>query len=151
MRANKPDADFTLDRSLTYRLHLLHKVTDQDSANAYPAVAGLSLSQGRCLSTIGTFAPLSVQDLAQRANLHKGQASRAAQSLVDLGLIRKQDHPEDGRGVVLSLTAAGRKAFAQTMALIAQRNAQIFGCLNSQEQHTLSQLLDRLLAHNRPR
>jgi hypothetical protein len=34
------------------------------------------------------------------------------------------------------------------MALIAQRNDEIVGCLNAQEQATLSQLLDRLVAHN---
>lgn len=139
-----------LDRTLTYRLHLLHKLTDADSQGAYPQHTGLSLSDGRCLATIGTFEPLSVQVLAQKANLNKGQASRAAQALVDRGLVRKQDHPEDGRGVVLQLTPAGRKAFARTMAMIEQRNDAIFGCLNAREQATLSSLLDRLIQHARP-
>jgi len=70
-----------LDRTLTYRLHLLHKLTDQESQRAYVAEAGLSMSDGRCLTAVGTFAPLSVNDLAQKANLNKGQASRAADSL----------------------------------------------------------------------
>ena len=140
---------FRLDRSLSYRLHLLHKLTDLDSQHAYPREAGLSLSDGRCLATIGTFEPLSVKDLAEHANLNKGQASRAAQSLVEQGLVLKQDSEADGRGVVLSLTPAGRKAWARTMALIEQRNQQIFGCLNAAEQATLGKLFDRLIDHNR--
>ncbi len=43
-----------------------------------------------------TFAPLSVNDLAQKANLNKGQASRAAQSLVEQGLVVKAASPTDG-------------------------------------------------------
>ncbi len=139
-----------LDRTLSYRLHLLHKLTDQDSQHAYPREAGLSLSDGRCLATIGTFEPLSVKDLAQRANLDKGQASRAAQALVDQGLVNKQSDRQDARGVVLTLTEAGRAAFARTMDLIHRRNQAIFGCLSEVEQATLSALLDRLIEQARP-
>ena len=140
---------FRLDRSLSYRLHLLHKLTDLDSQHAYPREAGLSLSDGRCLATIGTFEPLSVKDLAQRANLDKGQACRAAQALVDQGLVCKQHDKADARGVVLTLTDAGRTAFERTMALVRRRNQQIFGCLSEAEQQTLSTLFDRLIDHSR--
>jgi len=139
-----------LDRTLTYRLHQLHKLTDADSQTVYPEQTGLSMSNGRCLTTIGTFEPLSVKELAEKANLNKGQASRAAQALVDQGLVLKADHPGDGRGVVLTLTPGGRKIFKRAMAMVAQRNEDIFGCLSSQEQSLLSTLFDRLIAHARP-
>lgn len=144
-----PSESPALDRRLSYRLHLLHKLIDQVSQAAYPREAGLSLSDGRCLAAIGAFEPLSVKDLAAQANLTKGQASRAAQALVDQGLVRKQDSPDDGRGVVLTLSAPGRKACARTMAVIDRRNEQIFGCLSGTERTTLSALLDRLIRHNR--
>ena len=140
-----------LDRTLTYRLHQLHKLTDSDSQLAYPECTGLSMSNGRCLSTIGSFEPLSVKELAEKANLDKGQASRAAQALVDQGLVCKADHPGDGRGVVLTLTASGRKVFKNAMHMIAQRNEEIFGCLTEREQASLSAMLDRLIAHANPR
>ncbi len=144
-----PASPAALDRTLSYRLHLLHKLTDMDSQHAYLREAGLSLSDGRCLATIGTFEPLSVKDLAQRANLDKGQASRAAQALVDQGLVCKQHDKADARGVVLTLTDAGRAAFERTMALVRRRNQQIFGCLSEAEQQTLSTLFDRLIDHSR--
>ena len=144
-------ASAPLDRTLSYRLHRLHKLTDQDSASAYPRQAGLSMSDGRCLASIGSFEPLSVNDLAQQTHLNKSQASRAAQALVAQGLVDKRDHPGDGRGVVLTLTEAGRAAWQRTMALIHQRNQQIVDCLSADEQAMLSGLLDRLIEHNRPR
>jgi DNA-binding MarR family transcriptional regulator len=138
-----------LDRTLSYRLHLLHKLTDQDSQHAYPREAGLTLSDGRCLATIGTFEPLSVKDLAQKANLDKGQASRAAQALVDQCLVNKQSDRQDARSVVLTLTDSGRAAFERTMDLVHRRNQAIFGCLDESEQATLSALFDRLIDHSR--
>lgn len=139
-----------LDRSLTYRLHLLHKVSDHGSHQAYLDQVGLSLSEARCLATVGAFQPMSVMDLADRGNLNKGQASRAAQILVDKGWIEKKNNPHDGRGVTLSLTSSGKKLWRHTMTLIEVRNQQIFGCLSQTERNTLGQLLDRLIEHNMP-
>jgi len=134
-----------LERTLTYRLHLLHKLTDIESQRAYVADAGLSMSDGRCLTAVGTFAPLSVNDLAQKANLNKGQASRAAQSLVDQGLVVKAASPTDGRGVVLTLTPKGKKAWQRTMDVVGQRNQDIFGVLSAAERTQLSDFFDRLI------
>ncbi len=134
-----------LDRTLTYRLHLLHKLTDIESQRAYVADAGLSMSDGRCLTAVGTFAPLSVNDLAQKANLNKGQASRAAQSLVDQGLVVKAASPTDGRGVVLTMTPKGKKAWQRAMQVVGQRNQDIFGVLSEAERAQLSDFFDRLI------
>lgn len=137
-----------LEQTFTYRLHLLHKVSDLETQQRYPAAVGLTLSDGRCLTAIGRFESLSVKDLARYANLNKSQASRAAQALVTQGLVSKRDSPEDGRGVTLALTAAGREACARAMQLVHERNAEIVGCLSPTEQGQLSALLDRLVAHN---
>ncbi len=112
------------------------------------AGVGLSMSEARCLATVGSFEPMSVMDLADKGNLNKRQASRAAQGLVDKGLVAKKDNPSDARGVALSLTPKGRKLWKPTMQLIEVRNQQILGCLSPEEQATLSQWLDRLVAHN---
>lgn len=136
-----------LDEQLTYRLHLLHKLTDAASGQAYVAEAGLPLGEGRCLAAIGAFGPLSVVQLGERANLDKGQASRAAQSLVDQGLVAKAASAVDARAVVLSLTPRGRAAWKRVMALIERRNHEIFGCLTAAEQRQLAGLLERLVAH----
>jgi predicted nucleic acid-binding Zn-ribbon protein len=65
---------------------------------------------------------MSVMDLSFKANVNKGQASRAAQILVDRGFIRKAENPNDGRGVELTLTAEGQELWAKTMKLIEARN-----------------------------
>lgn len=133
---------------LTYRLHRLAKLTDRQSIDAYAQVFGLGVGEARCLAAIGQFAPLSVKDLAARANLDKAQASRAAQMLVDRALVLKSASETDARGVVLTLTRTGRPLWKRVMRLIEQRNADIFGCLTSTEQRQLEGLFDRLIAHS---
>ncbi len=132
---------------LTWRLHRLAKLTDRQSTDAYASVFGLGVGEARCLAAIGQFAPLSVKDLASRANLDKAQASRAAQMLVDRALVLKSASETDARGVVLTLTRVGRPLWKRVMQLIEQRNADIFGCLSKAERRQLEAVFDRLIAH----
>lgn len=141
-----PSASFVLERSLTYRLHALAKLTDRASHAAYLEGAGLSHSEGRCLAAIGRYAPLSLIDFAAAANLNKGQASRAVQSLVERGLARKAASPTDGRGVVLTLTPQGERVYRRVLAVIERRNRDITGCLDPSERALLDDLIDRLIA-----
>ena len=138
-----------LERTLTHRLHTLHKLSDRLSQAAYVQDAGMTMSEGRCLAAIGAFEPLSVSELAHAANLNKGQASRAAQALVDTGLVRKSADTEDGRSVVLALTTKGRERWRQVMALIERRNREIFGVLVRDERLQLGRMLDRLIERAR--
>lgn len=145
----KPAALPALDRFLTYRLHLVNKLTDRFSSDAYADEFGLPVGEARCLAAIGNFAPLSVVELAAKANLNKGQASRAAQALAERGLVSKDASETDGRSVVLAPTPSGRALWNRVMALIARRNDEIFGCLSPAERRQLGGMLDRLITHAR--
>lgn len=138
---------FELQRSFTHRLHTLHKLTDRVSQAAYLEEAGMPIAEGRCLAAVGSFAPLSVNELARAANLDKGQASRAAQALVAQGLVRKVASAADGRGVVLTLTADGERSWRRVMAVIERRNEEILGCLGDDERRGLEDLLERLVGY----
>jgi len=138
-----------LDQTVTHRLHELSKLTDRVTQLAYETEVGIPMHEGRCLAAIGAFAPLSINDLARQANLNKAPASRAAQSLVEQGLVRKTASAEDGRGVILTLTTKGRRVWLRAMALIERRNAEIASCLEPAEQKQFSGMLERLVRHAR--
>jgi len=138
--------DVRLDDFLTYRLHRVARLADRDAAADYLAACGLGLSEGRCLAAIGSFAPLSLNDLARAANQDKGHVSRSAAALVDKGLVAKEASPDDARGVVLTLTRAGQRTFARAMLLIERRNAAAFSALSASERRQLGSLLDKITA-----
>jgi DNA-binding MarR family transcriptional regulator len=139
-----------LEQSLTWRLHRVARLADRDVGAAYLAACGVGVSEGRCLAAIGSFAPLSLADLARAANQDKGHASRVAQALVDKGLVAKVESPDDARAVSLTLTAAGRRAFTRAMALIEHRNDEAFSALSVAERKTLGSLLDRVATSLQP-
>jgi len=147
MSAAKRSTTPRLERYFTYRLNTLSKLNDMASQELYLAGGGLSLPETRCLAAVGSFPELTVNQLAFESNLDKGQASRAAQSLVDRGLLTKQASPVDGRSVILSLTRQGKPLWEKVMALIDQRNAELLSCLTDAEQQQLQDLFDRMLAH----
>ena len=148
-RRKSPRPARPLAQSFTHRLHTLQKLTDRVSQAAYEAETGLALGEARCLTAVGAFAPLSVKDLARLANVDKGQASRAAQTLVDKGLVLKNPDPQDARGVVLSFTPEGEALYHRLMKVIHRRNAEIVACLSPAEQAQFDRMLSKLVAHAR--
>lgn len=133
-----------LDRFLTYRLHRVARLSDRETGTAYLVECGLNLGEARCLAAIGSFAPLSLNDLARAANQDKGHASRSAQALVERGLVSKEASATDARGVVLGLTRKGRGLYARTLRLIARRNDETFAVLTVAERRMLGEMLDRV-------
>lgn len=138
-----------LAESFTHRLHTLQKLTDKVTQDAYLAATGLPLGEGRCLTAVGAFAPLSVKDLARRANVDKAQASRAAQALVDKGLVEKSASSADARGVELRFTPEGQRLWQRLMTVVEERNQQIVGCLSATERAQFDRILTRLVEHAR--
>ncbi|MBK8455103.1 MAG: winged helix-turn-helix transcriptional regulator [Thiofilum sp.] len=136
------------ERFLTYRLHLFNKLTDKASSDAYMNELGLPVGAARCLAAIGSFAPLSVKDLAIYANLNKAQASRATQALLERGYVFKEGNQQDARGVVITLTPSGQAIWLQIMQIVERRNKEIFGCLTEKERQQLGTLLDKLIKAN---
>ena len=148
-RARRRRRPTPLGESFTHRLHTLQKLTDKVTQAAYLEATGLPLGDGRCLAAVGAFEPLSVKDLARMANVDKAQASRAAQTLVDKGLVTKTVSATDARGVVLRFTPAGQALWRRLMAVVEARNQQIVACLTEAERAQFADLLTRLVAHAR--
>ena len=140
-----------LEQQLSWRLHRLGKLTDAATAAAYAGELGLGVAEARALAAIGSFEPLSVNDLAAHAHLDKAQASRAAQMLVERGSVIKAPSETDARAVVLRLSRPGRALHARALRLIDRRNREIMGCLGAAERRQLLGLVDRLIAHAVPR
>jgi DNA-binding MarR family transcriptional regulator len=133
-----------LDQFLTYRLHRVARLSERETGAAYLTACGLNASEARCLAAVGSFEPLSVNDLAHLANQDKGHASRSAKALVASGLVAKEESSDDGRAVVLKLTRRGRAVYVKTMRVIDERNAAAFAVLSARERKLLGNMLDRI-------
>lgn len=134
-----------LDQFLTYRLHIVNKLSERASSERIQAKIGITLPEARLIAAVGSFGPFSVMELARHANLDKSQASRAADALMRRGLMRRDASEEDGRLVLVSLTPEGRALYRRVMPVARKVNADFFACLDERERNTLDQILDKLI------
>ena len=111
--------------------------------------AGLTDPQFTVLAWLTKEGPMTPGHLAERERIQPPSMTRTVNSLVDLGLVAKAEHPTDGRQVVVSLTVAGVAEVDETRrrrdAWLADRLRQM-----TQDERTLladaAELLRRIAA-----
>lgn len=143
----KAAAKAGLEQFLTYRMHVLNKLSDRGIGERYQTKLGITLPEARVIASVGSFGPFSIMDLAKHANLDKSQASRAAEALTQRGLVGRAPSAEDGRAVVISLTPEGRALFRKVMPIARKWNADLFSCLDEKQAQALGRALDMVIAH----
>jgi DNA-binding MarR family transcriptional regulator len=134
-----------LDQFLTYRVHLLNKLSERGISDRYQQKIGISLAEARVVAAVGAFGPFSIMELARRANLDKSQASRAAEALIGRALLQRENSRDDGRVVLVSLSSEGRALYRKIMPIARRWNDDLFGVLAPREQAQLSRLLDKVI------
>ena len=95
-----------------------------------------SLTQARVLYELSRRKDCTASELATELGLDHGYLSRILRGFADDGLIGRERSKDDGRQVVLSLTAKGRKAFAP---------------IDTRSQRDAGALLGKLPAHDQSR
>ncbi len=111
----------------------------------------LSLTEGRVLYELARHGPLKPSDLVAQLELDAAYVSRIVKRFGGLGWVTRVRDPEDGRGVVLTVTEAGRAAFAPVDASAREGLGQLIGHLGEAAQAALvtsARRIERLLARN---
>ena len=142
----KAAAKAGLEQFLTYRMHVLNKLSDRGISERYQTKLDITLPEARVIASVGSFGPFSIMDLAKHANLDKSQASRAAEALIKRGLIAREPSAEDGRVVLISLTNEGRALFRKVMPIARKWNADLFACLDEAEKEAFGRALNKVVA-----
>jgi DNA-binding MarR family transcriptional regulator len=85
-------------------------------------------SSARCtiLTELGRADSLSMGELAARLRLDKGWVSRGIDQMVDDGTVIRAPDPDDGRAVVLTLTAKGRKQHRELDRVLDAQIEEVF-------------------------
>jgi len=68
---------------------------------------GLTQTESSVLFTVARFGAIGMSELAREEDLNPTMLSRVVARLVDEGLLERNQHPDDGRVVVVRATGAG--------------------------------------------
>jgi DNA-binding MarR family transcriptional regulator len=132
--------------SLTYRLKALTKIADRMSSELSREKLGVPFPEASIIAAIGAFGPQTVMDISRRANLDKSQASRTVDAMLAKEILARAGNDKDGRSVIISLTAEGRKIFKKIGPALEKRDNDLYQSLNEAELVAFRFLLEKVLA-----
>ena len=139
----------TIKDLISYRMHRVANALSRGAALRYRRDFDVSLMEWRILALLGSFAPLTLKQLAKESGLDKSQASRAIADLGRRGLVLRQSGRDDAREVALRLSAGGRRLQEALMAAAHERDVAFEACLSAEERRVMDSALRKLEAEAR--
>ena len=142
MAGNTP---LELEKFLPYRLSVLSNTVSQAIAREYETRFQLSITEWRVVAVLGRYDGLSAREVAERTAMDKVAVSRAVAELMKDGRVKRSTADHDKRQSVLSLTAKGRKIYAEVAPLALEHERRLLAHLDAEEQRWLGRIIDKLL------
>jgi|SRR5882672_4685898 len=108
---------------------------------------GMTPERLSALSVIDKNGPISVTALADREMVRPATMSRMVSALVDEGLVKRGEDKNDGRGVLVTATPKGRRAYHRAQQLRLQHFAHALHELSPDQlaaMRSLAAALERL-------
>ena len=103
-----------------------------------------SLTEARVIYELAQRGPVTASDLGTELSLDAGYLSRILRGFLERGLIEKRAAPDDRRRSLLTLTTAGREAFARLDAASANEVGALLASLAPPERERLVGAMDEI-------
>jgi DNA-binding MarR family transcriptional regulator len=136
--------EFRLAEFLPYRLAVVTEAVSRVFAENFEEAFKLTRPEWRVLAVVVENGTLSPTLVGQHASMDKVKVSRAVQSLVVKGLLRRTQDPSDGRGLLLSVTRKGRTTHEGLVPLCTKTEAMVFKDLNHSDRAVLRRVLGKI-------
>ncbi len=104
----------------------------------------ISVTQCYAIEALVRRGPSGLNELAAELYLDKSTASRVVGTLERKGYLRRAPHPDDGRAIVLSVTAAGRRLHDRIRTDLVTEAKQLLGDIEPEVRRGTARLLLRL-------
>lgn len=138
--------ELKLDTFLPYRLSVVSNRVSAAIATAYVRLFALKIPEWRLIAVIAEGRAITQQAVGVATRMDKVTVSRAAQALVERGLVARQPNAGDKRSHLLALTETGRALYDQVAPKALELESAIFEQLDPAERKALSAMLDRIEA-----
>ena len=139
-----PRTKLLLDRFVPYRLSVASNAVSQVIARAYESSHDLSMQEWRVIAVLGEAERLTQQGIVAKTKMDKVTVSRAARSLEERKIVRREANEDDARSVRLSLTAEGRKIYVKVIPAALELERDVLRGLSAREVADLEALLVRV-------
>lgn len=138
-----PDTDAEAMR-LVMLLHRVSNAVVYDLESTVHRPAGWSWSAFRLVFTLWVSGPVESRHAAALTGMSRAAVSSLTNTLTASGHIERSPDPQDGRGVVLSLTEEGTRVIEEVFRTHNKRESEWAGLLEPDELRTLNAILTDL-------
>jgi len=137
---------FDLREFLPYLLNQAAESSSLAFQKVYKERYGMLRTEWRVLFHLGIYGDLPASDIGARAKMHKTKISRAVQALEDRRFLMRRKDDNDKRVEHLSLTVAGKAAYADLFKVARHYDETLAAKFTQQEVALLRDMLGRLSA-----
>ena len=148
MATKTANAGLDLEHRTAYRFSIMAALSTRCMSDLYTKL-GLTVGGWRTLSLIGRYEPIFPGSLAERTSVDPDKVTRAVDRLVERGLVARKVDAEDRRRIVLTLTARGRRVFAEIDQIRRIMEEQFLSVLTKPELAGFNAAMDKLEAQAR--
>lgn len=135
---------FELAQFVPYRLSVVAERVSRLIAGVYAERFDLSIPEWRVVAHLGNSAALTALEVAERTAMDKVKVSRAVARLTTRGLVRREVNPLDQRGIMLSLTPAGRGVYDGIVPAALEMERDVLRTLPARDVAELIRILDAI-------
>lgn len=139
------DDALILSEFLPYRLSVLSNTVSRGLARLYSEQFAMTIPEWRVMAVLGSFGPMTANEVAARAAMDKVQVSRAVSRLLKAGRLSRAEDPGDRRRAVLDFTSQGRAVYQEIVPLALARERVLLDGLSDEDRATLDRVLQTLL------
>lgn len=140
------DSAFTLENFLPYHLHTVSLLIMQLTTRRYAQELDISVAEGRVLTAVSSFGPLSTHEIAGRTRMDKAKVSRAIKYLVARGWLLRDINPTDNRLIMLTLTSEGRTIHDAVVPIITAIEREIVDAIGLESKAAFVDMLAKIEA-----
>ena len=147
-RVERPDLD-AFPMEVLGRLIEAATLIGRDRLAPLFAQAGLQPGEFDVLATLRRSGPpfaLTPTALYEALMISSGGMTSRLDRLEKAGLIARRPHPSDRRGILVTLTGAGRRLIDDLVGAHVENQRRVLAGLDAADQHSLNGLLARLIA-----
>ena len=141
-----PNVDASAVKAMVFLLRVAVDLHNADSVNF--ARYGLSQARFVVLITLHTTpgGEMFCSDIAESVGVTRATMTGLLDGLERDGLIRRVDHPEDRRRILVTLTASGRRLLDEMLPDHLRRIAGVMAHLSKDDRKKLLELLEKVRA-----
>lgn len=136
--------DFSLDDFLPYLLTRAAEEASLDFSSYYKATYGMLRTEWRVLFHLGHWGDMTAREICARSRLHKTKVSRAVKALEQKRFLRRETVERDRRHETLSLTAQGKRTYAELLGRAQAYDNTLLTDFSEAERKQLRDFLRRL-------